>query len=129
MSIKLLDTIYKLTDNADKLDGYHRNNLYTSIPAWITATELSKGITVEGDNDKFYPVVISVSSSKEMPTFISIQKDLGTKTPSLSGNHSNGTSSLWLRYEMRNTMWDGNGGYIKTWYKYQKVKNRHSAQS
>ena len=119
MSIKLLDTIYKLTDNSDKLDGYHRNNLYTSIPAWITATELSKGITVEGDSDKFYPVVISVSSSKEMPTFISIQKDLGTKTPSLSGNHSNGTSSLWLRYEMRNTMWDGNGGYIKTWYKYQ----------
>lgn len=119
MSIRLKDTIYDIINNSDKLDGYHRNNLYTSIPAWITATELSKGITVEGDSDKFYPVVISVSSSKEMPTFISIQKDLGTKTPSLSGNHSNGTSSLWLRYEMRNTMWDGNGGYIKTWYKYQ----------
>ena len=36
MSIKLLDTIYKLTDNSDKLDGkdssyFHRNHL-TSIP-------------------------------------------------------------------------------------------------
>ena len=120
MSIRLKDTIYDIINNSDKLDGYHRNNLYVSIPDWISSTTgLSKGITVEGDSDKFYPVVIDVSLSKEMPTFISIHKNLGTKTPSLSGNHSNGTSSLWLRYEMRNTMWDGNGGYIKTWYKYQ----------
>ena len=119
MSIKLKDTIYDLISNADKLDGYHRSDLFESIPTWISASGLSKNITVAGNSSNFYPVVISVSSSKSMPTYISIYKDLGTTTPSLDGNHSNGTSSLWLRYEMRNTMWDGNGGYIKTLYKYQ----------
>lgn len=30
MSIKLLDTIYKLTDNADKVDGKHASDFATS---------------------------------------------------------------------------------------------------
>lgn len=51
---------------------------------------------------------------------ISIHKNLGSTTPSsYENNHSNGTSSLWLLYEGRNKYWDGNGGYIKTLYKYQ----------
>ena len=116
MSIRLKDTI---KDSVDKLDGYHRSDIFDSIPTWISASGLSKDITITGNSSNFYPVVISVSSSKSMPTYISIHKNLGSATPSLDGNHSNGTSSLWLRYEMRNTMWDGNGGYIKTLYKYQ----------
>jgi hypothetical protein len=30
MSIKLLDTIYKLTDNADNVDGKHASDFATS---------------------------------------------------------------------------------------------------
>lgn len=106
--------------DADKLDGYHRSDLFTSIPTWMNATGLTKTVTVEGDADKYYPVRITLSTSKEFPQLISIWKNLGSKTPSsYSGNHSNGTSSLWLRYEARSNTWDENGGYCKTWYKYQ----------
>ena len=120
MSIRLKDTIYDLINNSNKLGGYNRSNLYESSSAWLDAVGLTKTITVTGESTKFYPVVITVSSDKKLPTYISVWKNLGTTTPSgLAGNHSNGTSSLWLRYEMRNTMWDGNGGYLKTWYKYQ----------
>jgi hypothetical protein len=80
---------------------------------------LNKSITVGGSADTYYPVVISVTTSKLDSTRISVWKDLGSTTPSYSGNHSNGTSSLWLIYEGRNWMWDGNGGFLKTWYKYQ----------
>lgn len=121
MSIRLKDTIYDLINNSNKLDGYNRSNLYESSSAWLDAVGLTKTITVTGESTKFYPVVITVSSDKKLPTYISVWKNLGTTTPSgLEGNHDNGTSSLWLRYEMRNTMWDGNGGYLKTWYKYQR---------
>ena len=116
MSIRLKDTI---EDSVDKLDGYHRSNLFESIPAWISASGLSKTFTVGGDSNNFYPVVISLSGSKDFPMEISIYKNLGSVTPSISGNHSNGTSSLWLRYEARYTGWDGNGGYVKTLYKSQ----------
>lgn len=105
--------------NADMLDGYHRSNLFTSYVTWMEVSELNKSITVGGNADTYYPVVISVSSSKLDSTRISVWKNLGSTTPSYSGNHSNGTSSLWLIYEGRNWMWDGNGGFIKTWYKYQ----------
>ena len=103
--------------NADLLDGYHRSNLYESSAAWFTATGKTMSITVEGSSTYFYPVVISVSSDKARPTFISIWKNLGSVTPSITGNHSNGSSSLWLQYEMRATLWDGNGGYCHTLYK------------
>lgn len=120
MSIRLKDTIYDLIDNSNKLGGYNRSNLYESSSAWLDAVGLTETITVTGESTKFYPVVITVSNDKKLPTYISVWKNLGTTTPSgLEGNHSNGTSSLWLRYEMRNTMWDGNGGYLKTWYKHQ----------
>ena len=105
--------------DADTLDGYHRSNLFTSYETWMEVSGLNKSITVGGNANTYYPVVISVSSSKLDSTRISVWKNLGSTTPSYSGNHSNGTSSLWLIYEGRNWMWDGNGGFIKTWYKYQ----------
>ena len=103
--------------NADMLDGYHRSNLYSGIDAWIGAVGLTKTISVTGSSSTWYPVVISVSSSKRMPTRISIHKNLGSTTPAISGNHSNGTSSMWLIYEMRYTGWDGNGGFCRTLYR------------
>lgn len=103
--------------NADMLDGYHRSNLYSGIDAWIGAVGLTKTISVTGSSSTWYPVVISVSSSKRMPTRISIHKDLGSTTPAISGNHSGGTSSMWLIYEMRYTGWDGNGGFCRTLYR------------
>ena len=105
--------------DADLLDGYHRSNLYGSVDTWLSVVGLTKTITVTGDKNTYYPVEITVSSSKRIPTIISIHKDLGSTTPDISGNHSNGTSSLWLIYEMRKTFWDGNGGFVRTVYKSQ----------
>ena len=105
--------------DADLLDGYHRSNLYGSVDTWLSVVGLTKTITVTGDKNTYYPVEITVSSSKRIPTIISIHKDLGSTTPDISGNHSNGTSSLWLIYEMRKTSWDGNGGFVRTVYKSQ----------
>ena len=103
--------------DADTLDNYHRKGLYSSIPAWINANEYTKTITVNGDANTYYPVVISTPTDKEFPGYISVWKNLGSTTASYSGNHSNGTSSMWLTYEVRNWYWDGNGGYLKCWYR------------
>lgn len=73
-------------------------------------------ITVTGSSNTFYPVVITLHANKYVPTYISIWKNLGTTTPDVTGNHNNGTSSMWLIYEGRNTSWDGNGGFLKCWY-------------
>lgn len=102
--------------NADKLDGYHRKGLYPSIPDWINANGYTKTITVNGDANTYYPVVIGAPLNKEGLSYVSIWKNLGSKTASYSGNHSNGTSSMWIIYEGRNWYWDGNGGYAKCWY-------------
>ena len=77
-------------------------------------------ITIAGSADYFYPVVIYASRANDRPQFVSIWKNLGSATPSIPGNHSNGTSSLWLQYELRSNTWDGNGGYAKTLYKRQE---------
>ena len=103
--------------NADTLDNYHRKGLYSSIPEWISANEYTKTVTVNGDANTYYPVVISTPTDKEFPGYISVWKNLGTATAAYSGNHSNGTSSMWLTYEVRNWYWDGNGGYLKCWYR------------
>lgn len=102
--------------NADLLDGFHRKGLYSSIPAWINANEYTVTITVSGSADTYYPVVISTPSNKEFPGYISVWKNLDSTTAVYPGNHSNGTSSMWLLYEVRNWSWDGNGGYLKCWY-------------
>ena len=102
--------------NADLLDGYHRSGLYSSIPDWINANGYTVTVTVSGSADTYYPVVISTPKAKEFPGYISVWKNLGSQTASYSGNHGNGTSSMWLLYEVRNWCWDGNGGYLKCWY-------------
>lgn len=100
-----------------KLEGYTRSNLYADLPTWLSAVGLTYTITVDGDKDTYYPVRIYLSSDKSIPTTVSIHKNLGSKTPAYSsGNHSNGTSSMWIIYEGRNSCWDGNGGYLKTLY-------------
>lgn len=76
----------------------------------------TRTITVEGDKDTFYPVGILVSSDKKWSQYISIHKDLGTRTPEITGNHSNGSSSMWAMYDTRNVGWDGNGGFFRTMY-------------
>ena len=80
---------------------------------------VNHSITVTGSSSNYYPVVIKLHSSKYVPTYISIWKNLGSTTPDIDGNHSNGTSSLWLIYEGRNVSWDGNGGFVKCWYYYE----------
>lgn len=79
-------------------------------------------ITVTGDSNTYYPVVISLSNNENsIYNIITISKWLGTTTPSWSGNHSNGTSSGVYRYSHRIQIWDGNGGdtiTLKAWYGY-----------
>ena len=95
--------------NSTLFNGYNFNDLKFNCINTRT-------ITVEGDKDTFYPVGIFVSSDKKWSQYISIHKDLGTRTPEITGNHENGTSSMWAMYEVRSTEWDGNGGFIRTMY-------------
>ena len=87
------------------------------VNTWLNNAGLVEEITVGGDKDTFYPVVIGISKDKTMPTYVSIYKNLGSATPDISGNHPGGTSSMWLIYECRFNGWDGNSGYIKTLYR------------
>lgn len=102
--------------DADLLDGYNRSNLYTSESVFIDATGRRKDITVTGDANTYYPVAISISGAdtKVMPQKISVYRNLGETCANYSGNHSNGTSSMWIVYEYRFAGWDGNGGFIRT---------------
>jgi hypothetical protein len=106
--------------DADLLDGLHRTNLYSGVSNFINVIGNNTSITIEGDANTYYPVTIGGISDKSVPCRISVWKNLGSTTnSSYSGNHSNGTSSLWLQYEWRTLTWDGNGGYCKTLYKSQ----------
>lgn len=98
-----------IAGNSTLFNGYNFNDLKFNCINTRT-------ITVEGDKDTFYPVGILVSDDKKWSQYISIHKDLGTRTPEITGNHSNGSSSMWAMYETRNTGWDGNGGFIRTMY-------------
>lgn len=109
--------------SADTLQGYAINNLYSSVPDWMNKVGLAHSIVVEGDKNTYYPVEIHLSSELSIPTRVSIYKYLGSQTPSIEGNHENGTSSMWLQYECRNGAWDGNGGYLKTLYHYMNYAN------
>ena len=95
--------------NSTLFNGYNFNDLKFNCINTRT-------ITVEGDKDTFYPVGILVSSDKKWSQYISIHKDLGTRTPEITGNHSNGSSSMWAMYDTRNVGWDGNGGFFRTMY-------------
>lgn len=98
-----------IAGNSTLFNGYNFNDLKFNCINTRT-------ITIEGDKDTFYPVGILVSSDKRWSQYISIHKNLGTRTPEITGNHENGTSSMWAMYEIRSTTWDGNGGFIRTMY-------------
>lgn len=121
---KFIGNLEGTASNANKLEGYTRNNLYADVHAWIDTVGSHHTIIVEGDKNTYYPVRIPLPTAKQMPSTISIYKNLGSTTPSdLPGNHWDGTSSMWLIYEGRNNYWDGNGGYIKTLYYYMGYAN------
>lgn len=102
--------------DADLLDGYNRSTLYLSVQTWLGAIETGEvTITVNGDANTYYPVAITCCDiSKRIYSQVSIYRDLGERCASYSGNHSNGTSSMWIVYDYRCTKWDGNGGFIRT---------------
>lgn len=112
----LVDGSIKVGD-AKLLNGRDETDLYLGIHDWISKVNNDQAITVSGDSNTYYPVTITLPTSNIMPTRISVYKYLGTTTPSYEGNHSNGTSSMWLWYEGRFTGWDGNGGYLITRYR------------
>lgn len=107
--------------DADLLDGRHRSNLYNGISHFLSTVGTDIAITVAGDANTYYPVYIEAGgqTDKNIVGYLSVYKNLGSATASYPGNHSNGTSSLWVSYEFRSNIWDGNGGYVRTMYKYE----------
>lgn len=108
---------YKVWDAGNKRD------MFSSMNEAFTAWGNEQVINVEGDANTYYPVVITIDGTKTWNSRISIYKNLGSRTPSYPGNHSNGTSSMWAMYEGRYHGWDGNSGYIVTKYIDQPYAN------
>lgn len=108
---------YKVWDAGNKQD------MFSSMNEAFTTWGNEQVISVEGDANTYYPVVITINHSKTWNSRISIYKNLGSRTPSYPGNHDNGTSSMWAMYEGRYNGWDGNGGYIVTKYVRQPYAN------
>lgn len=108
---------HKIFDNGNKRD------MFSSMNEAFTAWGNEQVINVEGDANTYYPVVITIDGTKTWNSRISIYKNLGSRTPSYPGNHSNGTSSMWAMYEGRYRGWDGNSGYIVTKYVRQPYAN------
>lgn len=108
---------YKVWDAGNKRD------MFSSMNEVFTTWGNEQVINVEGDANTYYPVVITISHSKTWNSRIAIHKNLGSRTPSYPGNHSNGTSSMWAMYEGRYHGWDGNSGYIVTKYVRQPYAN------
>ena len=101
-------------DNADTLDGYHRDTLFNSMNNAFEVFGTSMSIQVDGDKDTYYPVVIGSTNTLTWNGRIVISKALGSKTPSYPGNHTTSGSSMWAMYEGRANSWDGNSGYYTT---------------
>ncbi|QOR59994.1 hypothetical protein [uncultured phage cr114_1] len=108
---------HKIFDNGNKRD------MFSSMNEAFTTWGNEQVISVEGDANTYYPVVITISYSKTWNSRIAIHKNLGSRTPSYPGNHDNGTSSMWAMYEGRYHGWDGNSGYIVTKYVRQPYAN------
>lgn len=108
---------HKIFDNGNKRD------MFSSMNEVFTTWGNEQVINVEGDANTYYPVVITISRSKTWNSRIAIHKNLGSRTPSYPGNHSDGTSSMWAMYEGRYHGWDGNSGYIVTKYVRQPYAN------
>lgn len=108
---------YKVWDAGNKRD------MFSSMNEAFTAWGNEQVISVEGDANTYYPVVITINHSKTWNSRIAIHKNLGSRTPSYPGNHGNDTSSMWAMYEGRYSGWDGNSGYIVTKYVRQPYAN------
>lgn len=108
---------YKVWDAGNKRD------MFSSMNEAFTTWGNEQVISVEGDANTYYPVVITINHSKTWNSRIAIHKNLGSRTPSYPGNHGNGTSSMWAMYEGRYSGWDGNSGYIVTKYVRQPYAN------
>lgn len=108
---------HKIFDNGNKRD------MFSSMNEAFTTWGNEQVISVEGDANTYYPVVITINHSKTWNSRIAIHKNLGSRTPSYPGNHGNGTSSMWVMYEGRYSGWDGNSGYIVTKYVRQPYAN------
>lgn len=104
-------------------DADNKRDMFSSMNEAFTTWGNEQVISVEGDANTYYPVVITINHSKTWNSRISIYKNLGSKTPSYPGNHDNGTSSMWAMYEGRYSGWDGNSGYIVTKYVRQPYAN------
>lgn len=92
------------------------NQLAESPGTLINNNGHTYSITVTGNANTYYPVVIDTPLEKEAINYVSIWKNLGSQTATYTGNHDSGTSSMWLIYEVRKWLQDGNGGYLKCWY-------------
>lgn len=108
---------YKVWDAGNKRD------MFSSMNEAFTTWGNEQVISVEGDANTYYPVVITINRSKTWNSRIAIHKNLGSRTPSYPGNHGSGTSSMWAMYEGRYSAWDGNSGYIVTKYVRQPYAN------
>lgn len=108
---------YKVWDAGNKRD------MFSSMNEAFTTWGNEQVISVEGDANTYYPVVITIDNTKTWNSRISIYKNLGSRTPSYPGNHGDGTSSMWAMYEGRYHGWDGNSGYIVTKYVRQPYAN------
>lgn len=104
-------------------DAGNKRGMFSSMNEAFTAWGNEQVINVKGDANTYYPVVITIDGTKTWNSRISIYKNLGSRTPSYPGNHSNGTSSMWAMYEGRYHGWDGNSGYIVTKYVRQPYAN------
>lgn len=110
VNILLGSNNYKVIHTGNKRD------MFSSMNEAFTTWGNEQVISVEGDANTYYPVVITINHSKTWNSRIAIHKNLGSRTPSYPGNHDNGTSSMWAMYEGRYSGWDGNSGYIVTKY-------------
>ena len=117
VNILLGSNNYKVIHTGNKRD------MFSSMNEAFTTWGNEQVISVEGDANTYYPVVITINHSKTWNSRIAIHKNLGSRTPSYPGNHGSGTSSMWAMYEGRYSGWDGNSGYIVTKYVRQPYAN------
>lgn len=101
----------------------NKRDMFSSMNEAFTTWGNEQVISVEGDANTYYPVVITINHLRTWNSRIAIHKNLGSRTPSYPGNHGNGTSSMWAMYEGRYSGWDGNSGYIVTKYVRQPYAN------
>lgn len=100
--------------DAGLFEGRRRYDLFDSNLEPMKHWGSAQTIEIGGDLNTYYPVVFTLNSDKGWTSRISIVKNLGSKTANYPGNHSNGTSAMWIRYEGRYCGWDGNGNIFNT---------------